>query len=301
MKTNNFFKRAAALTMVASVAFVMSCSDSETRNLDTVNVVDESVADYYYEDTDDMTNVSVASASEADTGTPPAGRVEVGPRVITPDDNRLQCATVTVQLDAESTVQVPKGTITIDFGTDGTCKDNRNNVRTGKIIITFNGRRFQPGSTVTVTLQNYTINDIAVEGTRTLTNISTSTSEAPTFQIALTGGAIHWLDGTTSEREHYFVRTWVRANLPINDELQIAFDENSGKAYTAKGVDRFGRAYEMTITKTLVYRRCSPIAVEGTKEFITNDKSIIIDYGTKDVCDRKVTITINGDSRTVGV
>jgi hypothetical protein len=298
MKLKNFFNRAAAFTMAATLGVTFSCQDSESLNLDTVNVVDESVSDYYYEDIDDMSNLSVAGADEAETGSAPAGRVQ-GPRQFLVDDNRLECATITVELDEASTQENPQGTITIDFGTEGTCKDNRNNVRKGKVIIAFDGRRFQPGSTVVTTLENYSINDIEIEGTRTLTNIGTSTSDAPTFQIALTDGVINWLDGTTTEREHYFVRKWVRAENPINDELQISFDANSGKSYTAKGTNRFGRTYEMTITKTLVYKRCSPIAVEGTKEFVTNDKVITIDYGDK-TCDRKITLTIDGDSRVVG-
>jgi hypothetical protein len=50
----------------------------------------------------------------------------------------------------------------------------------------------------------------------------------------------------------------------------------------------------------LVYRRGCPIAVSGKKKFINvaTGKEIIIDYGTGE-CDRSITITIEGDVRTI--
>jgi len=294
---NGPFLRSLIYAGIGSLMFFSSCEEKvDFTSSDTQNVENEASTDSYFEDTDDMAALVVA----ADNGTSTGSRESSG-REVSKDklDGRFACNTtvVTLTFANDNTIQTPHGTITIDFGTTG-CTDARGNVRKGKVIVEFKGRRFMPNSTITTTLQGYEVNGIKLEGTRTVTTVSTSTESAPAFRIVLTGGKATWPDGTSATREVDHTRTWQRATNPSNDSWTL-----SG---TAHGTNRNGKLYELNITKALLYKReCALssrifMAVQGTKELTVDGKKITIDYGAGD-CDRLVTITINGESREVEV
>jgi hypothetical protein len=285
MKTNNLFSKLATVLAIAATGVVVSCQENETPLAQEASyVVEESVTDVYFEDADDMAGVAMQSKNE----TAGNGRLSAY-AVTTENDDRFTCATVTLTLTPNSTPEVPVGDIVIDFGTG--CTDPRGNVRTGKVKLHFIGRRFMPTST---------INGIALEGTRTLTNISESTEEAPKFQISLVSGKATWPDGTDATREHCFVREWIRAANPINDEWHIS--QCADAEVAASGTNRRGVSYEMEILETLVYKRGCPLAVQGVKQFtnLDNGSVVTIDYGDG-TCDKVVTITVDGNSREVRV
>jgi hypothetical protein len=136
-----------------------------------------------------------------------------------PRDTRF-CAGVNISLTLSvgSTLENPIGDIVIDFG-DG-CTDPRGNVRKGKILIHFEGRRFLPGSVLIVTFENYFINGIELDGQRTLTTLE-SVDANPTFQVQLEG-TITWPDGKVATRSHCFVRSWHRnTDSLLDDELHV--------------------------------------------------------------------------------
>ncbi|MCK6618798.1 MAG: hypothetical protein L6Q51_14260 [Cyclobacteriaceae bacterium] len=292
----NFFKRTAAIVAVALLGFTVSCVNDETPLQDEASYVAEDViSDFAFEDADDLAGLALMSDDA-----PGGGRVSDEPRVITIDDPRCSCEnlTVTITLTPNSTPEHPVGSIVIDFG-EG-CTDPLGNVRKGKIIVNFSGRRFLPGSSVVTTFEDYSINDIVLGGVRTLTNVSESTEAAPEFEVELEDGSATWPDGTMATREHCFVRRWVRAASPINDQLIV---RQCGDAdFAASGTNRRGRAYTMTIVEELVYKRGCPIAVSGIKEFtdVASGKVITVDYGDGD-CDRVITISVDGQSRSFEV
>jgi hypothetical protein len=293
MKTNNFLSKTAAFAAILSLGVAMSCQENEDPFAEeAAYVAEESVTDYYYEDADDMAMVAVAS----DEGTA-GGKLTSGTSTLNVNDDRF-CAIVLLTFNEASTLNHPIGSLDIDFGTG--CPDVRGNVRSGRIKVEFNGRRFLPGSSITITFVNYYINGIKLSGTRTLTNISGSNEDAPKFQIELENGLAVWPDGTEATREHCFVREWVRAVNPINDLLFV--NKCTDADITAEGTNRRGVAYKMIILEKLVYKRGCPIAVAGVKKFIvvSTGKEIIVDYGDR-TCDRAVIITVNGTSRSVDV
>ena len=283
------------MAFVACV-FLMSCDNNkfDFASSDSENVENEAVSDSYADDADDISSVAL-SADDATLN----GKVSSnGRRVfkVTDPAKRLDCAEVSIELAADNSTTTPKGTITIDFGTG--CTDARGNVRKGIIRIKYNGRRFLPTSTVETTFEGYYINDVKIEGTRTVTNISGSTESAPKYTIVLVGGKTTWPDGTFATREVNRTREWIRATTPLLDSWIITG--------TASGTNRKSRVYSMEITKPLVFKReCASsrkvsIAVEGTKELTVDGKLVVIDYGDG-TCDNKVTITINGTSKEVEV
>lgn len=298
MKTIAFFRKIPALMAVAAVGFVVSCTDENIGLQEEASLITEdAITDYYFEDSDDMAGLVMLS----DEGTYSGGRVAGDERTITNNDHRFKCpgVKITIKISLESTQSMPRGVIIIDFG-DG-CIDAAGNERKGKIIINFVGRRFEPGSKMVVTFENYSINGIALKGKRTLANITGSDAVAPKFRIQLEGGEAIWPDGTTATREHCFIREWLRStNTPTLEAIRIG--QCTDVDFAAEGVNRRGKAYKMKILEPLVYKRGCPIAVKGVKQFINveNGKVITVNYGDGE-CDRVITITVEGNSRTVEV
>jgi len=274
-------------------AFVFSCKDEDKLTVaDTQDITEEAVTDSYYQDMDDMAGVAVNAPSDTQYA---GGRVQTT-YTITVSDSRMNCEGIVVSVtpDPSSTADAPKGVLTIDFGAAG-CSDGKGNTRTGKLIFTYNGRRFQPGSTVVTTTDNYTINGVKLEGVRTLTNVSGSTAEAPKFNVVLSNGKATFPDATVALRESNITWQWIRANNPLEDYLLI--DASS----TANGTTRGGRTYSVSLSKALKYKRFCGIAVEGTKKYlIDGSKEITIDYGDG-TCDYSVVITVNGVTRSLTV
>ena len=297
MKPLSFFKKTLAMMAIISLGAVISCTeDNLALQQEAADVAEDAITDYYFEDADDMAGIAMLADNATDDG----GRVADGPRTITIQDPRFNCdgVVITITLDPESSPNVPKGTIVIDFG-DG-CTDLLGNVRKGKIIINFEGRRFLPGSIVVTTFDGYSVNDIALSGVRTLTNITASNVSAPKFQIELVDGLAVWPDGTEATREHCLVREWIRAANPLNDAMVV--DQCGDADVAASGTNRRGRAYTMSILEPLVYKRGCPIAVEGVKQFVdvASGKVVTVDFGDGE-CDRIITITVDGNSRNVTV
>lgn len=290
MKTmKNVFEKSILGVAVMALGFLSSCTDNNQVTLstnDSNNVENEAVTESYFEDVDDMSTLAVSVDVSTSTGSRESASGREGKK---PSDTRFTCATVTFEFAADNSLATPHGYITIDFGTTG-CKDARNNVRKGIIKVEFKGRRFMPNSQIITTLQGYSINDIAIEGVRTVTNTSGSLETNPKFNITVQGGKATWPDGTTATREVNRTREW---NL-ANDEWIVTG--------TAAGTNRDGKTYQMEITKPLVYKRAcaSGIAVEGTKVLTVDGKVITIDYGSG-TCDKLITITINGVSKEIEV
>lgn len=291
---NAFLK---GLSVLAFILVFASCNeDSFDFNAnDSQNVENEAASDSYFEDADDMATLAVAADASTASGARESafGRGGVKPS----DDHRFKCATVTFEFAADNSQSIPHGYITVDFGTG--CTDLKGNVRKGIIKIEFKGKRFLPNSKIITTFQEYSINGIKIEGTRTVTNITGSNEAAPKFSIVVVGGKATWPDGSFATREVDRTREWIRATNPLQDEWIV-----DG---SAAGTNRNGKTYQMEITEPLVFKRECAInnkvfmPVKGTKVLtVENGKVITINYGSGE-CDKTVTVTINGQSKTIEV
>jgi hypothetical protein len=278
--------------------FLLSLASCDNERFNLSNDVAESVeneaaTDGYFEDADDMATLAVSADGSTASGAKTSSSGRAG---VKPSDLRFACAEVTFVFADDNSTTTPHGLITINFGTG--CTDSKGNVRTGIINIEFIGKRFLPASKIITTFDGYTINGIQIEGTRTVTNITGSTEDSPKFSIVLVGGKATWPDGSTATRIVDRTREWIRGANPLNDEWIV-----DG---TSSGTNRNGASYSVDITTPLVYKRECAIGkkvflpVEGVKELTTANNKIIIDYGNGD-CDKTVTVTINGQSKTVEV
>lgn len=278
--------------MIAVISLVTSCNDEERITAqDSQDISEEAVTDSYFQDMDDMAGVAVESPSENEYS---GGRTKSTFQV---SDTRFRCGatplTLTIERSPNSTPTIPIGVITVDFGTG--CTDLRGNTRSGKLIFNYHGRRFSENSTVVITSQNYTINGVKLEGTRTVKNLPGSTLGAPKLNAVLTGGKATFEDGTHATRESDITWQWIRATDPADSRLII--DQNS----TANGITKAGRNYEVSLLEPLEYKRFCGIAVSGIKRYIINDeKEITLDYGDGE-CDKEVTVTVNGVVRKIRV
>jgi hypothetical protein len=289
--------KVVSMTALALFLFVTSCKQEETISFssdDNSNLQSDASMDAQLEDVSDMSGIAMS----ADAGTMTGGRSSEGARDIKGNitDGRFNCATVILEFGPNNNPPTSiQGFIHIDFGTGCTGPNGR--VRKGKIHIAFNGARFMPGSSVTITTEDYYVDGIRIDATRTEVNSTASTEDAPQFSIN-EEVMVTFLDGTTADRTSTRTRVWNRMANPLEDTWTV-----SGNAVgtTRKGVD-----YVMTITKPLVFKRACALEsklvmpVEGTKELVIGTKKITTDFGSG-ACDTIVTITINGRSKDIQI
>jgi len=275
MKTTNLFGKMSIIMAVAFLANLSSCKkDDETvTGQDVADASSESIVDANYDDADDMSTSYVQSSAVA------GGREQT--------DNRLSCATLSFEGNKTS------GYVTIDFKTG--CTDPKGNVRKGKIHLTYSGGPAGTvGFTIIETFDGYSINSVSLTGTRTIVR-EEAVGNIIKHHITLTDGEATWPDNTYATRISDFHRSFNPA------DSTISVDGN------ASGSGRLGKTYTMDITKTLVYKRSCMVnngiymAVQGTKLFtIDGTKKITIDFGDGS-CDKTVTVTINGKSKSFGI
>jgi len=224
-----------------------------------------------------------------------------GKATVSADDDRVACAKVTADIGSDK-----QGTILIDFDqtqdgspNPGGCIDPRGNSRKGKIIISWVGAAwYQQGAIITIALDNYKINGVAITGGREIHNITDDAT--PLIQVS-TVFAQHeatWPDGSTASRTIHKTRTW--------DVLQetLTVTQTPGTDDAASGQTKNGKQYSVTITEGLVYTQdCVSanvyIPIRGKETFTVNDANTLhFDFGDG-TCDNIFTLSYNGLSQTV--
>jgi len=199
------------------------------------------------------------------------------------------CPNITV--DHPDTTRWPK-VITIDYG-EG-CTGFYGQTRSGMIKITITDRYRNPGATRTVELINYVINDIHVEGTKTVINNGRNDNGNLTFSIDLIGGVLTTPDSVTITREFSRTREWVAGDDTWNHWDDVYFITGS-----ATGTNFKGEAYTRTITNPLEWAASCRFIKSGTILIEVGDRSAItLDFGAGE-CDADATITKDGETRSI--
>jgi hypothetical protein len=263
------------------VLLVPSCSKDNSGNISSKDVAaaqDEVYADALYEEVD---NTVVSSISSLDL----SGFSNLKSATNDSDD----C--MTIRIDHPDSVSFPK-VATLDFG-EGCTRIFKNDTITlkGQIIVTITDRWFVEGSRHVVTFNNFSINGVKLEGTRTITNLGLNDKNHFELGIVLTGGKVIFSDTAILTRESNHVREWIRGFNPKNDTILVTG--------SASGVNIQGEHYERVITSPLVLVRCQEFQwrwaiVKGTMQ-ITNSVSGVstIDY-TSNGCEGSVVLSKNG-------
>ncbi len=273
---NSFNQRWLIPGIVIMTFMISGCDKQDETDIDATGefseTFDNEVVDGYFEDTDDI-------VFEMNDGTNfTNGR-------ISRDDNAIsRCAEVTHDTDNK--------TITVDFG-EG-CEGPGGKIRSGKIIITYTDRKNVAGSIWVYTLEDFTVNGIELEGTKTITNITEEEGNS-TFHKVLENGKATWPDESFATREMDKTFTWIKSEDPADSEFHVDGSAN--------GTSKNGGSYEMEILETLIFKRACRragvhVAIAGIKSVVRGDDEATIDFGDGE-CDNLVTVTKNGVTEEV--
>lgn len=267
----------------AGILLVPSCSKDNSGNISSKDVIaaqDEIYADALYEEVD---NTVVSSITSLDL----SGFSNAGLKSTEHDSD--DCMTVTV--DHPDSVSFPK-VATLDFG-QGCTRIYKNDTLTlkGQIIVTVTDHWFVTGSQHVITFNNFSINGVQLEGTRTITNMGLNDKDHFELGIALTGGKVIFNDTAFMTRESNHVREWIRGHNPLNDTILVTG--------SASGINIQGEEYQRNITSPLVLVRCKEshwrwVIVKGTIQ-ITNSVTGVstIEY-TSTGCESSVVLNKDG-------
>jgi hypothetical protein len=265
------------LFLFLGLTLLVSCNNDETTPDFTSEEVEDAnldaIEDSYFDDGDDL----VAEAFTATDAGLAGGRIQ--------SDDRLVCANLT------RTGSKAQGSLQVNFGAG--CTDPRGNVRKGAIVVVHDGNWNEAGSMWTLTFEEYSINGIKIEGTRTVTVVSV-TELLTVYEVILTNGKVTWPDGRVATREVNRRREHERNENNLLDRLIIYG--------TAQGTFCNGRGYSIEILERLIYRRACVaegviIPVSGVKLIKHGDRELTVDYGDG-TCDNFVTLT-NKNGRIV--
>lgn len=192
---------------------------------------------------------------------------------------------VSVSVDTASNPRV----ITIDFGTSNClCLDGRN--RRGKIIATFSGRYRDAGTVITISFDNYYVNEYKIAGSKKFTNQGNNQSGNLVYKVEVNGQVTKPNNGGTYTWISTRFREWKEgASTPLN-----ILDDVYAITGTASGTNPDGSSYTINATKELIRKMNCRWFESGTLELIQpNLPNITLDYGSTG-CDANATITVLG-------
>ncbi len=181
----------------------------------------------------------------------------------------------------------------VDFGTGVTYKrDTVEITRAGKIII----ERTISGSTITetTTFENYSVNGIAIEGTKTRTSTYDEETGSGSSTTSVSNGKITLTDGT--------VATWTSERSRVSDISSGTITTEVSASVTANGTTIYSHNTTTPLIEDLSCEGRRPGPVSGVVETIYRTDNITIDFGDGSCTNRTITITVNGveSTRTIG-
>lgn len=271
------------LLTVCCLLTIASCKkdSQQADNQDLVSVEESAIANENISDTfSDLNSLSVESDGLFGVSGSGFQIMDV------PDAISDACGQVSI---SPMTNTWPK-TLTIDFGAGCTVE---NITRKGKIIAVFSDRFQNPGAKVSVSFENFFINDHHIEGTKTITNngknasghfnytIEVSKSKISTTNQAMSFSSVNnieWMEGS--------------ATRAIADDVFSITGSASGT--NSKGIE-----YTLAIVKPLIKKVACRFIVAGSADITSGTRpKQTLDYGAGD-CDNKATLTVSGISKEI--
>lgn len=277
-------KNFSKLFVLSSLLFVflfVACQKNTTTE-PTVEESTQSASDNAIADGEFTSILSfVTSQGDASTSSE-AEKKDAGIQKNNKSDQLPDCATVTFDS--------VKKTVLIDFGTTNClCKDGRN--RRGQILFTFTGTWKTIGSSITVALSNYYVQDMAVTGSKTITILASNSFNITVSNASVTtpNGVISWNSTRTIKQTKGFLTK----NINIDDEFEITGN--------ASGINRKGVGFSVVINNdNPLVKRLSCLIKDFVSGIITisNDKgsTMTLNYnpdGSYD-CNKNAVVTLNG-------
>lgn len=183
-------------------------------------------------------------------------------------------------------------TITIDFGAACTRPDGR--VLSGKLIVNQTNNIRTAGAVRTITHENFRVDDVQIEGTRTWTNNGQDANGFWSYTKTATDMKLTYADGTFT--------TWNKTRtsiLIVGGTTDIHRDDVWSSTGTASGINRHGDVFSATITEPLIKHADCRWISQGTLSMVRGTRSATLDFGNGD-CDRLGKLTnANGNTFTI--
>lgn len=280
MKTRNVIFGIMAFA-AATLVFLPSCSKEDEGSISATDLSlaqDETYADAMFEEVDNLVSEEIDALDKIgyDISSKKSGFEDV-------------CFTVTV--DHPDSVSFPK-VVTMDFGTGCSIVFNGDTiVRSGQIIITVTDRKYVVGSQHIVTFNNFYMNGVKIEGTKTRTNLGLNSENHLEIGTELEGGKVIFNDTVMMTREASHVREIIRTLNPMNDTIMVTGSAN--------GVNVLGQSYTRDIIEPIVMVHCTNykwrwVIIDGLVELTNSETGTsTIDYSASG-CDGDVIVGKNG-------
>ncbi len=206
--------------------------------------------------------------------------------------NGYYCATVTLKTTAGSFPD----TLVVDFGS-GCTSSGDGIARSGSITYIFSGKLGTPGTVISASFNNYTVNGYQLGGTYSITNSSGVSGFSLTTQVQ--NGTIVY----PNDSSYTFSGTKVLSlNTPVDSTniLNNSFDITGG--YTISNTNT-GESLTATVTTPLLKKLSCEYIVSGIIGFVYTKGSAITVNGTLDygdgTCDNSAVIAIGTATKTV--
>ena len=269
-----------AIVVIAITSILSSCKKKtkEETDSDTSSATDQSLAS---SSVNDLTSISDE-----------AGRSNSVSSFKTSESNAILSTCSTISFDTLAAAK----TITVNFGsTNCLCNDGR--YRRGNVIMNFTGKYRDSLTVITITPQNYFVNDNQVTGSKTITNKGHNSAHHLVYEInanisiikAGGAGTISWT--CTRQRE------WTAGESTLSWS-----DDAYSITGNASGTTANGNTFTSIITTPLIRNMaagCRRHFTAGVLEHTPGGKATrYIDYGNGS-CDDQATVTINGHVYTI--
>lgn len=280
----------AAIAMLFLISLsVVSCkkdntsqtpvSDSEAQTISQEDAAAES-------DYDDITEMGLATGADMESGAIDNGRMATDGssariRLDLFVNLSLKLGTGVVITAEPNDATFPK-TVTINYGDGVLCKDGK--TRKGKVVLYFNARPIQSGATLKITLQDYYVNRVHIEGVKTITNLSANGSVK--YSVKIEGGKVSRPNGRGFSYEGTKTVTQIEGGSTL-----ICADD----VYSIDASTTIKYANGVTVTKTtespLIKAVSCNYIVKGVLKITINDRVLHLDFGTGGSCDDKALLT----------
>ncbi|SMO84271.1 hypothetical protein [Solitalea koreensis] len=183
-------------------------------------------------------------------------------------------------------------TVTIDFGAG--CTNDKDVTHKGKISAVFSKPWTEIGATVTLTFENFFVDSVQLDGTKTFTNNGVNIPEG-TYSYSVKANRVKITDKGTATWSSERTVTWNTHMTPFDP-----FDDSYSVQGWIKGTTKRGIEYDATTTKDLVKNVSCRWISKGAVEIKANNRVATIDYGNGE-CDNDALLIINGHSKAIKI
>lgn len=285
---NKIFNRWMTIFFSFTLVFFMACENTGD-DADVIFQEDEQAAYEAEESAENFFDVieSITNSAIKYTETNSGGRIAES------DDRELACAVVSFEGDKQS------GRVEINFG-DG-CVGPDGKTRKGIIVVEYEKHWLVKDAKIWTVLKEFSIDDVSVEGTRILTNVSVDL-ESLVYTVEIVEGKITWPveggDDVSMTIESDRLHTWIFGDSLDEFELHVQ-GEASGKTKT-------GLSYYTVIDQPLIFKSACRgntiyLPTSGSKTITIPEKPVInINYGNGE-CDNKLTIMIENQEKEITI